>query len=283
MAMISNSYAKINLAINIIKRNDDGYHEVDMITSKIKFYDEIEIKINRSKRINLSCSNRFISCDAQNLVYQAAHLVMVKYKLNTGLDIAIKKRIPIQAGLGGGSSNAATTIEMLNKMFNLKMTLEDKVSLGKELGSDIPLFFYADVCRIQGYGEKVTPVKNHLKDISIILVKPNFGLATRDVYQNVNLSTCDHPAIAPLVKALGAGDYPSFIKNTANSLQESALKIKPAISSIMTELYELGIDKCLVCGSGSTVVGFTKKPVVAKTIKQYYLKKKFFVFITKMI
>ncbi|MDR1782482.1 MAG: 4-(cytidine 5'-diphospho)-2-C-methyl-D-erythritol kinase [Bacilli bacterium] len=281
--MINNSYAKINLAINLIKKDENNYHQLDMLTSKVKLYDKIEIKLAKHKNIKLTCSNRFIPCNSKNLVYRAANLVLTKYNIETGLDIKITKYIPIQAGLGGGSANAATTIEMLNKIFKLNMTLEDKISLGEQLGSDIPLFFHNGVCRVQGYGEKVSIVNNLLKDMVIVLVKPNRGLSTKQVYQNVNLNTCNHPNVDLVVKALENNDYPLFIDNIANSLEESATSLKPLINEMIDELYHLGIDKCIVCGSGSTIVGFTKNKDVALKIKETYYNKNNFVFITKMI
>ncbi|MDR3215254.1 MAG: 4-(cytidine 5'-diphospho)-2-C-methyl-D-erythritol kinase [Bacilli bacterium] len=281
--MIRKSYAKINLAINILNKNEDGYHELDMIMSKINLYDKIYIDITNDSQIKITCTNKFVPCDDSNLVYRAAQAVLENYQINKGLNIHIAKYIPLQAGLGGGSANAATVIDMLNELFTLNMTIMDKINLSKSIGYDIPFFFYDNICRVKGYGEIIKPLNINISKWKIILVKPNRGLSTKQVYENVNLTTCAHPDITKVIEALEQDNYDSYVKEAANSLEQSAINIKGIINTIMNELYDLGVDKCMVCGSGSTVVAFSQSLEVCTKIKKAHQNKKNFVYLTNII
>ena len=281
--MIKKSYAKINFAINILSKLNNGYHELDMIMSKVDLYDKLYFSLFDEDKIILTCTNDFIPTDERNLVYQVAHRIKEKYQIKTGIRINIVKSIPVQAGLGGGSSNAATTVETLNEMFDLNMSLEEKIDLVKDLGSDIPFFLHGSTCRVQGIGDIITNIENNLTDVYVVLVKPPHGISTKLVYQNIDLNAIEHPNIDGLVQALKNNNYNYVINNIKNSLQESSIQLRPVIKDLQDELLSLGVDVTLVCGSGSTIFALTKSEVIIKKIKKSHVNKRNFVYITKLL
>ncbi|MDF9866885.1 4-diphosphocytidyl-2-C-methyl-D-erythritol kinase [Bacilli bacterium PM5-3] len=280
--MIKKSYAKINFSINIVEKMPNGYHNLDMIMTKINLFDKLYFSTTKNDEIILTCTNPFIPTDERNLVYKVAKLVKEKFNIKKGIRIHIAKTIPMQAGLGGGSSNAATTLEALDEMFMLNLSIEEKIDLVKNFGADIPFFFYDCACRVQGIGDIITPIESNLSDFHLILVKPQKGVSTKLAYENIDLKTCDHPNIDKLVNALKDNDYNYVCDNIGNSLQDSAIVIRPVIKDIQDELMALGVDTTLVCGSGSTIFALTKDNNVVKNVKAAHFNKKNFVFITSV-
>lgn len=281
--MIEKSYAKINLSINVKNKLDNGYHDLDMVMSLISLHDKIYLSKQKEDKIDLTCTNRYVPTDEKNVVYQVAQKVKEKYHIKDGVKIHIVKYIPMQAGLGGGSSNAATVLFMLNKMFRLNLSVEEMVDLVKDIGSDIPYFIYQTHARVQGVGQIVQPLKYDLSDVHIILAKPKFGVSTKKAYETLNLDTCDHPDIDKVVMALENNDYDMFIKNCGNSLEESAIRLLPDIKANIDQINDLGVDKCLMCGSGSTILAFTKDMEIVKRVKAAHKDKTAFVFVVKVI
>ncbi|MEG0364221.1 MAG: 4-(cytidine 5'-diphospho)-2-C-methyl-D-erythritol kinase [Erysipelotrichales bacterium] len=281
--MIFKSYAKINFAINIKNKLDNGYHELDMIMAKINLYDKLYFSTFKEDEIRLTCSNQFVPTNQKNLIYRVIERFKEEFSINEGIRVHIIKSIPMQAGLGGGSSNAATTLDALLEMYNIEMSLEEKVDFVSDLGSDIPFFFNKNCARVSGLGDVMEPITNNLDDMHIILVKPNKGLSTRMVYANVDLDTCAHPDIDSLVDAFDQNDYQFLVNNIGNSLQDSAIEMRPVIKKLMDELIELGVDATLVCGSGSTIFALTKDKKVVDKVKKAHSNKKNFVYITKLI
>lgn len=281
--MVSKSYAKINLAINVLKKQDNGFHEVDMVMTRISLFDKIYIAPKKDEDITITCTNQFVPINEKNLIYKVAQKVKDTFNIKSGLQIHIIKHIPMQAGLGGGSSNAATTLEMLNKMFNLNMSIEDKVAFTNEFGSDIAYFYYSGVCRIQGRGEKITPIKTQFDKIYVSLLKPHQGIPTKDVYQNLDLKTCPHPDIDKVVAALETNDYVGLIEEMDNSLTDAALSVCEDMQEVIEQLNHENLDKVMVSGSGSTVFGLTKNKSLVKKIKINHNDKKTFAFATSLI
>lgn len=280
--MIRKSYAKINFSIDVVRKLDNGYHELDMIMAKINLFDKLYFSQMKEDAIKLTCTNKFIPVDNRNLVYKVIERVKERFNIQEGIRVHIIKMIPTQAGLGGGSSNAAVTLDALNDMFNLNMNLEDKIEFIKDLGSDIPFFFYNSICRVQGEGELITPITSNLSDFSIALVKPQRGVSTKLVYENLDIEQLIHPDIDGIINAIAKDDYPYLVNNIKNSLEASSIMIRPVIQELKDELMELGADCTLVCGSGSTIFALSKNAQVIKRIKSAHKNKKNFVYVTKL-
>lgn len=282
--MVKKSYAKINFAINVVSKLDNGYHELDMVMSKIDFYDKIYVATMKEDAVKLTCTNRFIPIDERNLVFKIAHRVKDKYNIVEGLVIHIAKFIPIQAGLGGGSSNAATTLEILDEMFSLNLTLNDKIELTKDFGSDIPFFFNNGVSRVQGIGDFISNIENNLDtDIRVILVKPKLGVSTKVVYESLLYDTMVHPNVDNVVQAINDNNYDLLVKSIGNSLQETAINVCPSIKELKDELDSYGVDVSLLCGSGSTIFALTRDANVVNKVKQAHKNKKNFVYISRLL
>jgi len=281
--MIKKSYAKINLALNIKQRYENGYHELDMIMVKVNLYDKLYFTRLFNDEIIITSNNSFLPTNSKNLVYQVIEKFKKVYKIKSGIKVHMIKTVPMQAGLGGGSSNAAVTLEAMDEMFGTRMSLEEKVEFIKDFGSDIPFFLYKETCRVSGLGDVIQPVENHLSGVKVILVKPFLGVSTKLVYKNVDMDTCDHPDIEKLLVAIKEDDYGTVVQNIKNSLQESAINIRPIIQTVMDKLNNLGVDVCMVSGSGTTIFALTKSEEVATTVRQTLNTKGNFVFITEFL
>lgn len=280
--MIKKSYAKVNLAINVLDKLDNNYHEIDMIMSKINLYDKLYFSKIDENIIILTCTNKIIPTDEKNLIYKVIDKVKKEFNIIDGIRVHLVKSIPVQAGLGGGSSNAATTLDALNEMFSLNLSLQEKIDFTKDLGSDIPFFFFDKIVRARGIGEKIEVIENNLNNLSIILVKPKQGISTKFVYENLDLANLVHPNIDLVQQALEENDYQKLVENMANSLEVSSLEIKSNGKDIIDELYTLGVDKAIVCGSGTSIIAISNRVEVLNAIKNAHVNLDNFVFITTL-
>lgn len=276
------SYAKINLAINVIDKLDNGYHELDMIMSKINLFDKLNFEVIDEDEIIINCNNSIIPTNQHNLIYKVIDKVKKTFNIDKGIIVDLYKLIPSRAGLGGGSSNAATTLEALNDLFQLDMSLADKINFTKDLGADIAFFYQDKMARVQGVGDIIKPFNTMLNKLKLVIVKPKFGLSTKLVYQNLDLNKCTHPNIDEVLESLLNNDYTNLIKNIDNSLQASAMRIKPELETLVDHLIQLGCDKALVSGSGSSIFAFYQDDQVVNNIKQSTIYKSNFVFFTTL-
>lgn len=246
-----NSYlspAKINLFFHVLFKRKDGYHEIASFFQMINLFDRISISF--SNKDKFFSSSRQISLDHSNLVIQALHLFRKKTGLFKPVEIFLEKNIPLQAGLGGGSSNAATTLYALNELFNAPLSLEECKELALILGSDVPFFLSSGSAFVQGRGEIIKPV-NLKKTFSGYLFKPSFGLSTKEVYAHFKKST--------------RRNIPSLTEENIvlfNDLEEAAFQLNPLMKKIKTDLLDL-FEKVVMTGSGSTFVCLNPKKEIS--------------------
>ena len=263
------SYAKINLCLNITGKREDGFHELDMVMLPISLHDSLVIdKLNKSPDNFVTVDDFSIGSFTYNLATFSIDKLQSIYKFDQKFRILIHKVIPIQAGLGGGSSNAACTLKAVNTMLKLGATDEELIELGKTLGCDIPFFIKCKPARVQGVGEVLTPIsiKNNYY---VLIVKPELGCSTKEVYaisDTMNLKTGN---IDNVIKALEEGDDELLAANISNALQEPAIKLVPSIQAIIDELKENGLNMVQVTGSGSAVFALsTNKKQLSKILKK---------------
>ena len=262
------SFAKINISLNITKKRDDGFHELDSVMLPISMHDSLVVS-------KLNATDNFVTVDdfsigtfSYNLATFAIEKLQSIYHFNDKFRVLIHKVIPIQAGLGGGSSNAACTLKAVNSMLKLGATDEELIDIAKSLGCDIPFFIKCKPSRVQGVGEVLTPitVKN---SYYVLIVKPEPGCSTREVYglsDQMDLKTCD---INNVIKALEEGDDELLANSISNALQEPAIKLVPSIQTIIDELKEKGLKIVQVTGSGSAVFALsTDKNILKKVLKE---------------
>lgn len=270
------SFAKINLCLDVIKKRPDQYHELDMVMVLIDLFDTISIKI--SDKMEIKTNKGYLPKDDRNTVFKAVSLMREKYQFKENFSINIVKNIPIQGGLGGGSSNAATTIKMIDKILNLKMSQKEMFAIGSQVGADVPFCLYGKAAVVKGFGEIIKPLKINL-DMHIFIVKPRWGVSTPKAFSNLDLNNLYHPDCRKVIEALENDNYDLFINNIGNSLEGGAIKIVPKITKLKKELIDFGFDAAVMSGSGSTVFAITRdenlvNKAVIKFIKKYDLIKK---------
>lgn len=240
------AYAKINLILNILGKREDGYHEIDTVMQEINLYDEISLTDSNETK----CICYKIEIDPKiNLALQAANIIKTKYAPDKNIEIKINKNIPIQSGLAGGSSDAAAVINGLNEMWNLNLSQEDKLQIGKELGSDVCFFLKNGAKRAKGRGNELSEYKINC-EYYLVLCKPNFGIQTKDAYAELVVDNLEIKKIAPSIES-----YEQLKKSMHNTFEKFLFKKYPKLNEIKQRLLELGCDTALLSGSGSTVYG----------------------------
>jgi len=257
------AYAKINLSIDLLGKRDDGYNEVKMIMQTVNIFDEIYLnKIEDG--IVIECDNDNVPKGSQNIVYKVASLMFNTYNIKSGLKIKIVKNIPQEAGLGGGSADAAATIEGINKLFNLNLDLDKLLKIGVQIGADVPYCIYKNTVIATGIGEKLTRI-NNFDDVDVVIVKPNFGVSTKEVYEGFDYSLKkEHPDFKVLLKAIEDKDIDSVANNMVNVLETVTQNRNPIIKEIKSELMKYGALGAMMSGSGPTVFALYKNYDMAK-------------------
>jgi 4-diphosphocytidyl-2C-methyl-D-erythritol kinase len=263
------SFAKINISLNITKKRKDGFHELDSVMLPISLHDSLVVsRLNNAANSCVTVDDFSIGTFSYNLATFSIEKLQSVYHFDDKFRIFIHKVIPIQAGLGGGSSNAAFTMKAVNQMLKLGATDEELIELGKTLGCDIPFFIKCKPARVQGVGEILTPItiKNNYY---VLLVKPELGCSTKEVYGISDTMKLKTGNIDNVIKALEDGDDELLAANISNALQEPAIQLVPAIQSIIDELKENGLKMVQVTGSGSAVFALsTNKKQLVKVFKK---------------
>lgn len=268
------SYAKINISLDVVKKREDGYHELDSIMLPIELHDSIIIETLKSSVDNFVTVDDFSNGLVHyNLATTAINAMAEKYGFSTKFRIYIHKVIPMQAGLGGGSSNAAFTMKTVNQMLSLGATDEELIEIATPLGADIPFFIPCVPSRCRGIGEKIEPIKVK-NNYYVLLVKPTNGCSTKEVFAYADAIEYKHPNIENVLKALEEGDDDLLAESIGNTLEDAAIKAVPEIAQIKQTLKERGLKIVLMSGSGSTVFALSTEmkqlKKVAKELEEHY-------------
>lgn len=281
--MYIKSYAKINLALNIIGKREDGYHELDMIMLPLELADVIEIERFYSSR------DTYIICDSipvrnakYNLAKTAVRAAQEKYGIKRNYDINIHKEIPISAGLGGGSSNAAQVLKAVLKIEHKKPTNEELIEMGLKIGADVPFFLFNKPSRVQGIGEIVTPIKSKVK-YHCLLVKPAEGCSTKEIYALSDEMEHKPTDIDALIRAFEAGSDDEIANLMSNDLQSAAISKVPEIQSIIDSLKADGLKMVMMSGSGSCVYALSREKALLNRLEKKYDKLGYEVILTKLL
>lgn len=252
--IIRKAYAKINLGLDVIRRRNDGYHEVKMIMQTVGIYDVLTFRKSR-EGISISVDNKELPCDKGNLIYKAAELLMQTYDIKEGVDIILQKNIPIAAGMAGGSTDAAAVFHGMKELFHLSMNLEDMKELGVKIGADVPYCIMGGTALSEGIGEILTPLPAPPKAY-LLLAKPDINVSTKFVYENLHADTLTfHPDIDGMVEALKKGELKGITDRMGNVLETVTVREYPVISRIKDEMIKQGAENALMSGSGPTVFG----------------------------
>ena len=258
------AHAKINLYLDVIGKRADGYHEIETVFHSIGLHDDIYLRKRTDRRITVHCEHPHVPCDPRNLAYRAAKLMLNDIPDLSGVDIQILKRIPVAAGLGGGSADAAAVLCGLNSLFGLGMAQRDLMRLGVQLGADVPFCILGGAALGQGIGEILTPLPP-LREAWLVLANPGLAISTAWVYQHINLSlTAPKKNVTILTRCLRNGELSSVVRHLYNGLEVPVLSEYPAVTQIKTQLNNCpGSCGVLMSGSGATVFAFMQSQVEA--------------------
>lgn len=249
--------AKINLVLDVLFKRPDGYHEVEMIMTTVDLADRIELQDIEKNDIQILAHNRFVPDDHRNLAYQAAHILKERFGVTRGVSILIEKNIPVAAGLAGGSSDAAATLRGLNRLWNLRLSIDELAEIGAEIGSDVSFCVYGGTALAKGRGEKITHLPAPPK-CWVILAKPTIGVSTSDVYKRLQLANMEHPDVYGMVDAIEKNDYHKVCQGLGNVLEKVTLPLYPEVANIKDQMKTFGADAVLMSGSGPTVFGLVE-------------------------
>ncbi|WP_018663652.1 4-(cytidine 5'-diphospho)-2-C-methyl-D-erythritol kinase [Heyndrickxia acidiproducens] len=257
MKLLVKAPAKINLSLDVLRRREDGYHEVEMVMTTIDLADHIELSERSSREIEIVSQNRFVPDDKRNLAYQAAQLLRERFQIKRGVSIAINKMIPVAAGLAGGSSDAAATLRGLNELWKLGLSLDQLAQLGAEIGSDVSFCVYGGTALAKGRGEKITRLPPP-PNCWVILAKPSIGVSTAEIYRQLNLNQVVHPDIPSMIEAIRRQDFQQICRVAGNVLESVTLSGYPQVKQIKDQMKRFGADLVLMSGSGPTVFGLVR-------------------------
>lgn len=264
------AFAKINWTLSVLKKRYDGYHDIITLMHAIDLYDTLSFEPSEKVEIEINMPIK----KEKNLVYKAIKSLQKYTGIKKGVRVVIKKEIPIGAGLGGGSSDAATTLRALNELWQLNLDTKTMHEIGSSIGSDIPFFFYLPIAIVEGRGDIIKPLQIQ-KSYTLLIVKPDFSISTKWAYESLNLQTqltTEYEKINnniwQLYNQLCCGDVSSL--NLWNDLEKSVLEKYPEIDKIKRRLIESGAKKTLMSGSGSTVFGvFEDKEDADRALKNF--------------
>ena len=268
------AYAKINIGLDVLRRRPDGYHEVKMIMQTVDIYDELTFEKIDTPEILIQTDKEELPINQDNLIYKAADLLKKERNLKEGVRITLVKRIPIAAGMAGGSSDAAATLRGMNELFDLGYTTEQLQKLGVTLGADIPYCVVGGTMLSEGIGEILTPLPTPPK-CHLVIAKPDINVSTKFVYENLHANSLTfHPDIDVMITALQQGSLEGITKRLGNVLETVTTKEYPVIEKIKALMKEQGAENALISGSGPTVFGiFTEKDKAEKAAEAIADKK----------
>lgn len=250
--------AKINLTLDVLHKREDGYHELEMVMTSVDLADHVTLKTIKENKIIIQSNNGFLPLDQRNHAYKAAMLIKETFNIQLGVEMMIKKNIPIAAGLAGGSSDAAATLRGLNQLWELNLSLDELAILGAEVGSDVPYCIYGGTAFASGRGEKIEPLKD-VPQCWVVLVKPKKGISTGTVFNALCYDTLRHPDTHSMITAIDEQDYSAMTKLVGNSLEETSIIRQPSIAKIKQKMISFGADAALMSGSGPTIFALCHK------------------------
>lgn len=246
--------AKVNLGLDVIRRREDGYHEVKMIMQTVRLYDRIILE-KTQKGISMETNLSFLPVNEQNIAYRAAKMLMDEFHIQSGLHIKIDKHIPVAAGMAGGSTDGAAVLYGVNKIFELGLTKRQLMERGVKLGADVPYCIMRGTVLSEGIGEILTPVSS-LPDCHILIAKPPVSVSTKHVYENLKLDKIEkHPDIDGMIEALRMEDLHGVTQRMENVLETVTIPEHPEIQQIKELMIKEGALNALMSGSGPTVFG----------------------------
>jgi 4-(cytidine 5'-diphospho)-2-C-methyl-D-erythritol kinase len=258
------TFAKINLCLDVLRRKENGYHEVEMVMTNVDIADVLEIKKLEEKKILLKSDNKELAMDETNLIHKAVVMLQKEVKKEFGVEIVLEKNIPMEAGMAGGSADAAATLKAVNELFDLNISEERLLEIGANLGADIPFCIMGGTVLASGIGEKLKRLKP-LPRIKLLIVKPKVGLSTRKVYESLDIEGLNktgfkHRDVREMVSIIESDKndkekIDEIAKSLNNILEVPSIRLLPFISDIKKIMMENNCLGALMSGSGTAIFG----------------------------
>lgn len=256
--------AKINLGLDVVRRREDGYHEVRMIMQTIQLYDRLDIKRTQEPGIQIQTNLSFLPVNENNLIYKAAKLLMDEFSITDGVSVKLDKRIPVAAGMAGGSTDAAAMLIGVNRLFSLGLTKRQLMERGVQIGADVPYCIMRGTALAEGIGEALSPLPPMVKS-PVLIAKPSISVSTKFVYQNLKLDdTTIHPDIDRLIDDIKAKNLHDIAAHMGNVLETVTIPNYPVIDEIKKHMLSNGAVGAMMSGSGPTVFGLFDDEDTAK-------------------
>lgn len=279
--------AKINLTLNVTGKREDGYHFIESIMQTVELYDGVQMQVIESDEIRIQSNMPWLPTDARNLAYRAAALMKETFEIKKGVLIELNKRIPVAAGLAGGSADCAAVLVGMDRLFGLHLSKDELSELAFRLGSDIPYCVSGGTVLAEGIGEILTPIHPPCPPCFVVLAKLPVSVSTQAVYQGLRLGdgeTLHQPDTEGMKMAMAKGDIKWMGQCLGNVLESVTIPMYPKIAQLKEEMIDQGATGALMSGSGPTVFGLFEELERAKTAASS-VRKKFGlreVFVTKI-
>ena len=255
--------AKINLGLDVVRKREDGYHEVRMIMQTIRMYDQIELEPTEAPGIRVSTNLNYLPTNEDNLVYKAAKLLMDEFDVKKGLNIGLRKFIPVAAGMAGGSSDAAAVMVGVNRLFHLNLSQKELMERGVKIGADVPYCILRGTALAEGIGENLPPAPAGY----VLIAKPGIHVSTKFVYTNLKANELEsHPDIDGQIQAIRSGDLKKVAELCGNVLETVTIPAYPVIEEIKDVMKKGGALNACMSGSGPTVFGLFDDREKAKAV-----------------
>lgn len=253
------AFAKVNLGLDVVRKMENGYHDLHSIFVSIQLHDQILVR--PSSQMAFSCVPNFRIAPEKNTLLKMIEVCREVKGFSQNFEIQLFKNIPSQAGLGGGSADAAAILNYLDAFFKWQLTDSEKIAIATRVGADVPFCVFNTSAEVKGIGDDLSffdfePI------CGLILVQAKKGVSTKKAFEGLDIPNLVHPNIEKIKEALIQKDYVSFIQNLGNSLEDKAIQLVPEILAIKQKLMDLGCDGTLMTGSGSVVMGFSQSDAV---------------------
>ena len=259
-----NAMAKINLGLDVLRRRENGYHDVKMVMQTVNIYDTLDFVKKEEPGIVVKVDAMELPTDENNLIYKAAKLLYERCRMEEGVEITLTKRIPIAAGMAGGSTDAAAALVGINRLFNLGLTMDELKEIGVKIGADVPYCIEGGTALSEGIGEILTKLPD-APDCFVVVAKPEISVSTKYVYENLHANELKyHPDIDGMVEAIREGNLDGVCSRMENVLETVTENKYPIISQIKKLLKDAGAENSLMSGSGPTVFAIFKEEEMAK-------------------
>ncbi len=259
------AYGKINLALDVLGKRPDGYHEVRMVMQTVGLHDRIDLYRREKSEITVGTNLFYLPSNEQNLAYKAAALLREEFAIKEGVSIKLRKYIPVAAGMAGGSSDAAAVLFGMNKMFGLGLSMKELMKRGVKLGADVPYCLLRGTALSEGIGEKLTKLPP-APQCQILIAKPGISVSTRTVYEELDaleLTPQQHPDVDGVIQAIREGNLGAMTRRMGNVLELVTARRYPVITQIEEIMLQHGAAGAMMSGSGPTVFGVFDNPAKA--------------------